>query len=147
MVFQSLDKAAFIQSRQTRVSAGNDSHTVPVEGPWFLEQLQGGKGGELHQVIDISQTLEMAERKRQLPVTLIARFLNMARHAMLLMETMISRCPILANQEIVDYFYYSLLRTQGEDTTVERSSADNIPLSEVPNIMRALGYYPTEQVK
>lgn len=62
------------------------------------------------------------------------------------MGTMIGRCPFSANQEIVDYFFYALLRTQGEDTTAERSSADTVPLSEVPNIMRALGYYPTEQV-
>lgn len=62
------------------------------------------------------------------------------------MGTMINRCTIWANQDIMDYFFYALLRTQGEDTTVERSSADNVPLSEIPNIMRALGYYPTEQV-
>ncbi|CAM9695874.1 unnamed protein product [Ectocarpus sp. 12 AP-2014] len=62
----------------------------------FLEQLQGGEGGDLH-------------------------------------------------EELVDYFFYALLRTQGEDTTNERSTANAVPVAEVPNIMRALGYYPTEQ--
>ncbi|CBJ27265.1 flagellar associated protein [Ectocarpus siliculosus] len=62
----------------------------------FLEQLQGGEGGDLH-------------------------------------------------EELVDYFFYALLRTQGEDTTNERSTASAVPVEEVPNIMRALGYYPTEQ--
>lgn len=49
-------------------------------------------------------------------------------------------------QELVDYFFYALLRTQGEDTTDERSTAGVVPVAEVPNIMRALGFYPTEQV-
>eukprot|EP00903_Cladosiphon_okamuranus_P005352 g5347.t1 len=62
----------------------------------FLEQLQGGEGGDLH-------------------------------------------------EELVDYFFYAVLRTQGEDTTEERSTASVVPVAEVPNIMRALGYYPTEQ--
>lgn len=46
----------------------------------------------------------------------------------------------------MDYFFYALLRTQGEDTTNERSTANAVPVAEVPNIMRALGYYPTEKV-
>lgn len=49
-------------------------------------------------------------------------------------------------QELIDYFFYALLRTQGEDTTDERSTANVVPVTEVPNIMRALGFYPTEQV-
>lgn len=49
-------------------------------------------------------------------------------------------------QELVDYFFYALLRTQGEDTTDERSTTGVVPIAEVPNIMRALGFYPTEQV-
>lgn len=54
---------------------------------------------------------------------------------------------ILPAQELIDYFFYALLRTQGEDTTDERSTANVVPVTEVPNIMRALGYYPTEQVR
>ncbi|CAM9977972.1 unnamed protein product [Scytosiphon promiscuus] len=93
-------------TNQARVETGQDKDQrrdqVP-DGPFptddigpFLEQLQGGEGGDLH-------------------------------------------------QELVDYFFYALLRTQGEDTTDERSTASVVPLAEVPNIMRALGYYPTEQ--
>lgn len=52
----------------------------------------------------------------------------------------------VSTQELVDYFFYALLRTQGEDTTEERSTASVVPVAEIPNIMRALGYYPTEQV-
>ncbi|CAK9034455.1 Cilia- and flagella-associated protein 251 [Durusdinium trenchii] len=48
-------------------------------------------------------------------------------------------------QEIVDYFYYAQIRTQGEDTTSPRRTEGTIPLSEIPNLMRALGFYPTEQ--
>lgn len=46
--------------------------------------------------------------------------------------------------ELVDYFYYSQLRTQGEDTTEERKAEGRVQLSEIPNLMRALGYYPSE---
>ncbi|CAM9978678.1 unnamed protein product [Discosporangium mesarthrocarpum] len=49
------------------------------------------------------------------------------------------------HEELVDYFYYGLLRTQGEDSREERSTPGVVPVAEVPNIMRALGYYPTEQ--
>lgn len=52
----------------------------------------------------------------------------------------------MPTQELVEYFFYTLLRTQGEETTEERSTASAVPVAEVPNIMRALGYYPTEQV-
>lgn len=49
-------------------------------------------------------------------------------------------------QELLDHFFLALIRTQGEDTTEERSTAGVVPISEVPNILRALGFYPTEQV-
>eukprot|EP00953_Heterococcus_sp_UTEX-ZZ885_P026794 14445-Heterococcus_DN1.PRE.8 len=54
--------------------------------------------------------------------------------------------------ELVDYFYYSQLRAQGEDCTEERATSaggslqtSTVPLSELPHLMRALGYYPSEQ--
>jgi Ca2+-binding EF-hand superfamily protein len=47
-------------------------------------------------------------------------------------------------QEICDYFMYSQLRSQGEDAVEERDVPGEIPLGEIPNIMRALGFYPTE---
>ncbi|XP_075034087.1 cilia- and flagella-associated protein 251 isoform X2 [Mixophyes fleayi] len=48
-------------------------------------------------------------------------------------------------KELEDYFYYAQLRNQGIDTMETRQVSTNIPLKEVPFIMRALGYYPTEQ--
>jgi Ca2+-binding EF-hand superfamily protein len=51
-------------------------------------------------------------------------------------------------EELVDFFYYAQLRCQGEDTTSPRKAEGLVPLSEIPNLMRALGFYPTEgQIK
>lgn len=47
--------------------------------------------------------------------------------------------------EILDYFYFSQLRAQGEDTTDGRTITGQIPISEVPFLMRAIGYYPSNQ--
>lgn len=47
--------------------------------------------------------------------------------------------------ELEDYFYYAQMRSQGVDSTEEREISTTIPISEIPFIMRALGYYPTEQ--
>eukprot|EP00163_Fabomonas_tropica_P000349 TRINITY_DN10213_c0_g1_i2.p1 TRINITY_DN10213_c0_g1~~TRINITY_DN10213_c0_g1_i2.p1 ORF type:complete len:827 (-),score=176.13 TRINITY_DN10213_c0_g1_i2:228-2708(-) len=48
-------------------------------------------------------------------------------------------------REIIDYFYYAQLRSQGENTTQDRHITGTVPLSEVPNLMRALGFYPTNR--
>ncbi|XP_030074184.1 cilia- and flagella-associated protein 251 [Microcaecilia unicolor] len=48
-------------------------------------------------------------------------------------------------RELEDYFYYAQLRNQGIDTMETRQMSTQIPLKEVPYIMRALGFYPTEQ--
>lgn len=47
-------------------------------------------------------------------------------------------------QQLRDYFYYAQLRAQGEDVTQKRHVTGSVPLGEIPNLMRALGYYPTE---
>lgn len=47
--------------------------------------------------------------------------------------------------EIVDYFYYCQLRAQGEDATSPRDVKGTIPIVEIPQLMRALGYYPSEE--
>lgn len=47
--------------------------------------------------------------------------------------------------ELEDYFYYAQIRSQGVDTTDTRQVSTKVPLAQVPYIMRALGYYPTEQ--
>ncbi|KAM3936701.1 cilia- and flagella-associated protein 251 [Leptodactylus fuscus] len=48
-------------------------------------------------------------------------------------------------KELEDFFYYAQLRNQGIDTMETRQVSTHIPLKEVPFVMRALGYYPTEQ--
>ncbi|XP_053337260.1 cilia- and flagella-associated protein 251 [Clarias gariepinus] len=48
-------------------------------------------------------------------------------------------------QAIKDLFYYCRLRSQGIDSMETRQVSNHIPLSEVPYLLRALGFYPTEQ--
>ncbi|KAK5932477.1 hypothetical protein CgunFtcFv8_004179 [Champsocephalus gunnari] len=48
-------------------------------------------------------------------------------------------------REMEDLFYYCQLRHQGNDSTKEWQLSTKIPLSEVPSLMRALAYFPTEQ--
>ncbi|KAH9599632.1 WD40 repeat [Trypanosoma melophagium] len=47
-------------------------------------------------------------------------------------------------REIVDYFYYAQIRLQGEETTAKRELMEAVPFSQLPNLFRALGYYPSE---
>jgi len=44
-----------------------------------------------------------------------------------------------------DFFYYSMIRSKDENTTKTRVLDKTVPLAELPNLMRAMGYYPTEQ--
>ncbi|GMH38860.1 hypothetical protein BSKO_06758 [Bryopsis sp. KO-2023] len=46
--------------------------------------------------------------------------------------------------EIQDYFYYTQIRCQGEDTTEERRITGRVPIDHMANLMRALGYYPSQ---
>ena len=48
------------------------------------------------------------------------------------------------HQNLVDYFYYCQLRHGGEDTMDTRKLTGMIPLEEIPALMRAVGYYPSE---
>eukprot|EP00744_Colponema_vietnamica_P001428 GILI01002370.1.p1 GENE.GILI01002370.1~~GILI01002370.1.p1 ORF type:complete len:610 (+),score=165.26 GILI01002370.1:99-1832(+) len=48
-------------------------------------------------------------------------------------------------KEIIDYFYYAQIRAQGEETTKKRTIEGTIPFTQVSNLMRALGYYPSEK--
>lgn len=65
------------------------------------------------------------------------------------MEPYFNLLPIGTEDEIyekmVDYFYYLQLRRQGEETTTPRRVLGTIYLSDVPRLMRAIGYYPSEQ--
>ncbi|KAI5690334.1 hypothetical protein MNV84_04498 [Leishmania braziliensis] len=47
--------------------------------------------------------------------------------------------------EVVDYFYYAQIRAQGEETTAKRVLLGAIPFSQMPNLLRSLCYYPSEQ--
>ena len=49
-----------------------------------------------------------------------------------------------AFQDIKDFFYYSMIRSKDENTTKTRKLNGTVPLKELPNLMRAMGYYPTE---
>nr|XP_010598195.1 cilia- and flagella-associated protein 251 [Loxodonta africana] len=48
-------------------------------------------------------------------------------------------------RELEDYFYYSQLRSQGIDTMETREVSEHICLSELPYVMRAIGFYPSEE--
>jgi hypothetical protein len=47
-------------------------------------------------------------------------------------------------REMKDYFYYAQIRSQGEDTMSTRALDGTIPLNEIPDMMCALGYYPSK---
>ncbi|XP_051888473.1 cilia- and flagella-associated protein 251 [Pristis pectinata] len=48
-------------------------------------------------------------------------------------------------REMENYFYYSQLRYQHISTMETRVVSTHIPLQEIPFMMRALGFYPTEK--
>lgn len=48
------------------------------------------------------------------------------------------------HEDIIEYFYYCQLRAQGEDSVEERTVSGRIPIEEIPSLMRAVGFYPSE---
>ncbi|NXH17363.1 CF251 protein, partial [Bucco capensis] len=48
-------------------------------------------------------------------------------------------------RELEDYFYYVQLRRYGIDTLETRQVSTHIPLEEIPSVMRAMGFYPSEE--
>ncbi|KAF4653556.1 hypothetical protein FOL47_010443, partial [Perkinsus chesapeaki] len=46
--------------------------------------------------------------------------------------------------DMKQFFYYSQVRSQGEATTRARKLDGTIPVTEVPNMMCALGFYPSQ---
>merc|ERR1711959_493112 len=46
--------------------------------------------------------------------------------------------------DMKDYFYYSQIRSQDENTTKARTLDGTIPVEEVPHLMCALGYFPMQ---
>jgi hypothetical protein len=47
-------------------------------------------------------------------------------------------------QELCDLFAYAQIRAEGEDATQSRRAGDHVPQRMLPELMRALGFYPTE---
>ncbi|XP_009878650.1 PREDICTED: WD repeat-containing protein 66 [Charadrius vociferus] len=48
-------------------------------------------------------------------------------------------------RELEDYFYYAQLRSHGIETLEPRQVSTYIPLEEIPSVMRAMGFYPSEE--
>ncbi|XP_056360609.1 cilia- and flagella-associated protein 251 [Oenanthe melanoleuca] len=48
-------------------------------------------------------------------------------------------------RELEDYFYYIQLCSQGIITLERRQVSTHIPLEEIPSVMRAIGFYPSEE--
>lgn len=47
--------------------------------------------------------------------------------------------------DLKEYFYYAQIRRQGLSSMARREVSDKIPLNEVPDIMRAIGFFPTKR--
>jgi len=50
-----------------------------------------------------------------------------------------------AYRDMKDYFYYSQIKSKQKDTAKAIKLEGSVPLSEIANLMRAMGYYPSEQ--
>ena len=46
-------------------------------------------------------------------------------------------------QDMKDFFYYSMIKSENENTTKTRKLDGTVPVGQLPNLMRAMGYYPT----
>jgi cilia- and flagella-associated protein 251 len=49
------------------------------------------------------------------------------------------------HNDIIDYFYLCQLRTQGETVMEDRAISGRIPVEEIASLVRAIGFYPTEE--
>lgn len=47
--------------------------------------------------------------------------------------------------EMKDLFYYAQILHQGENTTAARVITDTVVVEKIPNLMRAIGYYPSNE--
>ncbi|KAJ3274043.1 Cilia- and flagella-associated protein 251 [Terramyces sp. JEL0728] len=48
-------------------------------------------------------------------------------------------------REFEDFFYLAQIKTQGEDTTLDRIIGNRVPLTQIPSLVQAMGYYPSNQ--
>ncbi len=49
------------------------------------------------------------------------------------------------HNDIIDYFYLCQLRNQGENIMEDRAITGRIPVEEIASLVRAIGFYPTEE--
>eukprot|EP00731_Ephydatia_muelleri_P022631 Em0015g214a len=47
--------------------------------------------------------------------------------------------------ELEEFFYYAQIRSQGPDTTCTRQVSTDVDVVQIPYVMRAIGFYPSEQ--
>lgn len=47
--------------------------------------------------------------------------------------------------EMKNLFYYAQILHQGENTTTTRIISDTVAIEQIPNLMRAMGYFPTNE--
>nr|XP_012138941.1 PREDICTED: WD repeat-containing protein 66-like [Megachile rotundata] len=47
--------------------------------------------------------------------------------------------------EMRDLFYYAQILQQGENTTATRIVSEKVSIKQIPNLMRAVGYYPSNE--
>ena len=48
-------------------------------------------------------------------------------------------------KEMEDLFYYAQILHQGENTTATRMVSEKVATNQIPNLMRAIGYYPSNE--
>lgn len=48
-------------------------------------------------------------------------------------------------KEMEDLFYYAQILHQGENTTATRMVSEKVATKQIPNLMRAIGYYPSNE--
>lgn len=48
-------------------------------------------------------------------------------------------------KEMIDLFYYAQILHQGENTTATRIVSEKVSTKQIPNLMRAVGYYPSNE--
>lgn len=48
-------------------------------------------------------------------------------------------------KEFEDFFYYAQIKAQGENCKNERRVSSKVPIEQIANIMRGMGFYPTEE--
>ena len=48
-------------------------------------------------------------------------------------------------QDMKDFFYYAMIKSKTEDTTKTRKLDGRVPITQLGNLMRAMGHYPTNK--